>query len=127
MTRRLAIFLGVILVTLVAVSSVSASSYLTFGSRIVPTTKNNPITLSVTTGSVGELHVYAYWTSGKGVSLTVSGPASCSDSQGRYPEVFCTVPDAPVGTYQITVSVKGNSAIWINGWVEGEIVGYEFG
>jgi hypothetical protein len=66
--------------------------------------------------------VYARF-EGKGALLTVSGPASCSSTSGRFKEVFCTIVNAPAGTYQVTVAPKGNYSIQnVNGSVTGELV-----
>jgi hypothetical protein len=122
MNRLLAVALGLAL-SLVEVPSVMATTSIGFGSGSVPWTQEHPGHLDVTTNAVGDLTISGSF-SGKGATVTVTGPASCSYSSKHGPNKFlgCFIANAPVGDYSITVSPQGKYGILFQGTVTGELV-----
>jgi hypothetical protein len=122
MNRLLAVVLGLSLSF--GASSVMATTSIGFGSGdTVPWTQEHPGHLDVTTNAVGDLTVSGSFT-GKGATIAVTGPASCSYSSKHGPNKFlgCFIANAPVGDYSITVSPQGNYGILFQGTVTGELV-----
>lgn len=74
----------------------------------------------VTTDSPGLLYVTGYFHA-KGGTVSLTGPASCTNGGGRYPlNITCGIADAPAGEYTITItSRKGDVDVSV--YVEGNI------
>jgi hypothetical protein len=115
--------IAALLVLLVMVSSVAATTSIGFGSGSVPWTQTHPGHLEISTNAVGDFTVNGSF-SGRGATITVTGPASCSYSSKHGPNKFlgCFIANAPVGDYSITVSPQGNYGILFQGTVTGELV-----
>jgi hypothetical protein len=84
-------------------------------------TLGNPLNLTVTTDAPGQLNIGGRY-QGKGASLDVSGPASCSSNRtNRYDEIFCVIDNAPAGTYTVVISPYHTDRIGgMNGTATGE-------
>lgn len=117
--RRLIPTTALCLVLAAAAYAATAISFYS-GSSIV--TQAEPTRVDIQTNAVGDLHVWARF-DGKGADLEITGTASCSDSSGRFKEVFCTIQNAPIGSYHITVAPKGNYSIQnVQGSITGELI-----
>jgi len=110
-TMVLSLLLAAVVYAATAISFYSGSSIVT---------QAEPTTVDIQTNAVGDLHVWARF-DGKGAQLEITGPASCSNSSGRFREVFCTIANAPIGNYHITVAPKASYNIQnVYGSVTGE-------
>lgn len=88
-------------------------------------TAESPLAVDFATSEAGDLTIYLRGTE-KGFTVHIEGvdvPVSCSMQSNRFKEAFCTIPAAPVGSYEVSGVPNGNKVMDLTGTLTGNMVG----
>lgn len=105
-------------------TALPAQASVTVGLFRADATASSPLWTYFFTDTVGDLHVHLN-SAEKGFTASLvarDGSVSCSMHSNRYREAFCTIPNAPVGTYDVYGVPDGSKVMDISGWLTGELV-----